>query len=114
MMFLAEPFDLDVENQGGRVAGLLAAASEVVVRRAPLLGSFVGSVVAEWRKLIAEISNAFSVIAGIATRSKRNCSAVSIRSPRRMTTICRSRNQAFTAGHHWPSTKKSSNAQQQH
>jgi hypothetical protein len=60
MMFLAEPFDLDVENQGGRVAGLLAAASEVVVRRAPLLGSFVGSVVAEWRKLIAEISNAFS------------------------------------------------------
>ena len=60
MMFLAEPFDLDVENQGGRVAGLLAAASEVVARRTPLLGSFVGSVVAEWRKLIAEISDAFS------------------------------------------------------
>jgi hypothetical protein len=60
MMFLAEPFDLDVENQGGRVAGLLCAASEVVARRAPLLGSFVGSVVAEWRKLIAEISDIFA------------------------------------------------------
>jgi hypothetical protein len=60
MMFLAEPFDLDVENQGGRVAGLLCAASEVVARRAPLLGSFVGSVVAEWRKLIAEISGTFA------------------------------------------------------
>jgi hypothetical protein len=60
MMFLAEPFELDVENQGGRVAGLLCAASEVVARRAALLGSVVGSVVAEWRKLIAEISNAFA------------------------------------------------------
>jgi hypothetical protein len=60
MMFLAEPFDLDVENQGGRVAGLLGAAGEVVARRAPLLSSFVGSVVAEWRKLIAEISDAVS------------------------------------------------------
>jgi hypothetical protein len=60
MMFLAEPFELDVDNQGGRVAGLLRAASEIVARRAPLLGSIVGSVVAEWRKLIAEISDAFS------------------------------------------------------
>jgi hypothetical protein len=60
MMFLAEPFELDVENKGSRVAGLLAAASKIVARRAPLLGSFVGSVVAEWRKLIAEISGAFA------------------------------------------------------
>jgi hypothetical protein len=60
MMFLAEPFELDVENQGGRVAGLLCAASEIVARRAPLLGSIVGSVVAEWRKLVAEISDTFA------------------------------------------------------
>ena len=60
MMFLAEPFDLDVDNQGSRFAGLLAAASQVVERRAPSLCSFVGSVIAEWRKLIAEISGAFS------------------------------------------------------
>ena len=60
MMFLAEPFELDVENHGSRVAGFLCAASEVVARRAPLLGSFVGSVVAEWRKLVVEISDAFA------------------------------------------------------
>jgi hypothetical protein len=60
MMFLAEPFDLDVDNQGNRFAGLLAAASEVVACRAPLLCSFVGSVMAEWRKLIAEILDAFA------------------------------------------------------
>jgi hypothetical protein len=53
MMFLAEPFDLDVENQGGRVAGVLAAACKFVVR-------FIGPVIAEWRKLIAEISDTFS------------------------------------------------------
>jgi hypothetical protein len=60
MMFLAEPFELDVENRGGRVAGLFAAAGEVAARRAPLLGGFVGSAIAEWRKLITEISNACS------------------------------------------------------
>src|SRR5579862_5658226 len=32
MMFLAEPFELDVANRGGRVAGLLAAASKIAVR----------------------------------------------------------------------------------
>ena len=60
MMFLAEPFELDVDNQGSRVAGLLAGASEVVARRAPLLVRCIGSVIAEWRKLIAEISDAFA------------------------------------------------------
>jgi len=53
MMFLAEPFDLDVENQGGRVAGLITAAYKIVVR-------LIGPVIAEWRKLIADISDDFS------------------------------------------------------
>jgi hypothetical protein len=60
MMFLAEPFELDVENQGSRVAGLLAATSKILARRAPLLVRFFGAVIAEWRKLIAEISDAFA------------------------------------------------------
>ena len=60
MMFLAEPFELDVDNQGSRVAGLLAAAYKIVARRLPLSGSFIGSVVAEWRKLVVEISDAFA------------------------------------------------------
>ena len=53
MMFLAEPFELDVENQGSRVAGLVAAAHRIVAR-------LIGPVIAEWRKLVAEISDAFS------------------------------------------------------
>jgi hypothetical protein len=53
MMFLAEPFELDVENRGGRVAGLLVAAYTIVTR-------LIGPAIAEWRKLIAEISDAFS------------------------------------------------------
>ncbi len=60
MMFLAEPFELDVENQGSRFAGLFAAAYEIVARHSPLLVRGIGSVVAEWRKLIAEILDAFS------------------------------------------------------
>ena len=60
MMFPAEPFELDVESQGSRVAALVAAASEVAARRTPLLARIVGSVATEWRKLIAEISDAFS------------------------------------------------------
>ena len=60
MMFLAEPFELDVDNQGSRFAGLLAAASKVVARRAPLLVSFIGSAITEWRKLVTEISDAFA------------------------------------------------------
>jgi hypothetical protein len=59
-MFLAGRIELDVENQGNRVAGLIAGAGKAAARRAPLLGSFVGSAVAEWRKLIAEISRAFA------------------------------------------------------
>jgi hypothetical protein len=60
MMFLAEPFELDVENQGGRVAGLFCAASEVVARRAPFLVNLIGSAITEWRKLVTEISDAFA------------------------------------------------------
>jgi hypothetical protein len=60
MMFLAEPFELDVDNQGSRFAGLFAAAGGVVARGAPLLVSFIGSAIAEWRKLVTEISDAFA------------------------------------------------------
>src|SRR5580704_11886768 len=44
MMYLAEPFELDVDNQGSRFAGLLAAAYKIVVR-------LIGPVIAESRKL---------------------------------------------------------------
>ena len=60
MMFLADSLELDVENQGSRFASLLAAAGDIVARRAPLLVSFIGSAIAEWRKLITQISDAFA------------------------------------------------------
>jgi len=60
MMFLAEPVELDVDNQGSRFAGLLTAASRIVARRAPLLVSFIGSAITEWRNLVTEISDAFA------------------------------------------------------
>ena len=60
MMFLAEPFELDVDNQGSRIAGLFAAVSEVMARRAPFLVNLIGSAITEWRKLVTEISDAFA------------------------------------------------------
>jgi hypothetical protein len=59
-MFLNEPFELDIENQGGRFVVLLAAVVEVAARRAPALAAFVGMMAIEWRKLVAEIARAFS------------------------------------------------------
>ena len=60
IMFIAEPIELDVDNQGSRIAGLLAAAGKVLARRAPFLVNFIGSAIAEWRKLVAEISDVFA------------------------------------------------------
>jgi hypothetical protein len=59
-MFLDEPFELDVENRGGRLAALLTAAIEIAARRLPAMATFVGQMVAEWRKLVAEISRAIA------------------------------------------------------
>jgi hypothetical protein len=59
-MFLDEPFELDVENRGGRLTAFLAAAIEIAARRLPAIATFVGQMVAEWRKLVAEISRAIA------------------------------------------------------
>jgi hypothetical protein len=60
MMFLAEPMDLDVDNKGNRIAVPLGSAIEIVTRRAPTFAAFVGMAIAEWRKLVEQISNAFA------------------------------------------------------
>jgi hypothetical protein len=57
-MFLDEPFELDIDNQGNRTLTLLGAAAHVVARRAPGIADFVGSMVTEWRKLVTQISSA--------------------------------------------------------
>jgi hypothetical protein len=58
MMIVAEPLELDLENQGSRLVEFLAAVLDVAARRAPVFATFVGMAVAEWRKLIAEILRA--------------------------------------------------------
>jgi hypothetical protein len=60
MMLLTEPFELDVENQGSRVAVPLGSVFDVVTRRAPAFAAFVGMVVVEWHKLVEQISNALA------------------------------------------------------
>lgn len=59
-MFLSDPFELDVPNQGSRFIACLAAATDFAARRAPPLVSFVRMAAAEWRQLIAEIAGALA------------------------------------------------------
>jgi hypothetical protein len=60
MMLLAEPIELDIENEGNRIAVPLGLAIDVVTRRAPALAAFLGMVVVEWKKLVEQVSNAFA------------------------------------------------------
>ncbi len=58
MMFLNEPLELDLANEGSCLVAPLAAAMDVAARRMPKFATFVGLITAEWRKLVAEISRA--------------------------------------------------------
>jgi hypothetical protein len=59
-MVLKEKVELDVANQGSRLVAQLAAAVDIVTRRAPNVAGFVGSMIAEWRKLVKQISGALA------------------------------------------------------
>jgi hypothetical protein len=58
MMFLNEALELDIENEGSRLVGPLAAAIDIVTRRAPTFAAFVAMAITEWRKLVAQVSRA--------------------------------------------------------
>jgi hypothetical protein len=60
MMLLTESFELDIKNQGNRFVAPLGSAIDGVTRRAPAFAAFVGMVVTEWHKLVAQIANAFA------------------------------------------------------
>jgi hypothetical protein len=60
MMFLNEALELDIENEGSRLVGPLAVAIDIVTRRAPTSAALVAMAVAEWRKLVAQVSRAFA------------------------------------------------------
>jgi len=58
MMFLNETLELDVANEGSRLVAPIVAGIDFVTRRLPLLASFIGLAIAEWRKLAGQISRA--------------------------------------------------------
>jgi hypothetical protein len=59
-MLVKHPFELDLPNQGGRFAELIATTADVAKRRVPFLTNLVGAVIAEWRKLDRRISGALA------------------------------------------------------
>jgi hypothetical protein len=60
IMQLGEPAELDIENQGSRIAAALGTVIGLATRRAPLLVTFIGMVIAEWHKLVAQLSAALA------------------------------------------------------
>jgi hypothetical protein len=58
LMVLDEPLELDIENRGSRIVGLLGATLNAAARCAPALVSFIGAMVAKWLKLVRRISRA--------------------------------------------------------
>jgi hypothetical protein len=56
IMQINGPTELDVANQGSRIAKLLGMIIDRAGRRAPLLVALAGMAIAEWRRLVAEIS----------------------------------------------------------
>jgi hypothetical protein len=56
---LVEPtIELDVPNQGNRLVESIATTIDLVRRRAPLVATFIGMAIAEWRKLDSRIAHA--------------------------------------------------------
>ena len=58
LMFLGGPLELDRDNEGSEIAEMLAAAIGTARRRVPTLVCFVEMAIAEWRKLLAQLSQA--------------------------------------------------------
>jgi hypothetical protein len=56
-----EHLELDLPNQGSRVAEPIASAMRVTKQRVPLLANLVATTAAEWRKLVSQILRAIAV-----------------------------------------------------
>jgi len=60
MMFFSEVLELDVENTGSRLVAPVAAAMGIATRRTPTFAAFVAMAITERRKLVAQVSRAFT------------------------------------------------------
>jgi hypothetical protein len=55
-MLVEHSIELDLPNQGSRLAELIARGAEIVRRRAPFVANMIGVAIAEWGKLDSRIS----------------------------------------------------------
>jgi len=55
IMFLNEPLELDLTNEGSRIAETLTAIIDLARHRLPAFAAFVAMATTEWRKLDAQI-----------------------------------------------------------
>jgi hypothetical protein len=59
-MFVADTFELGIENEGNDLIDSMSVTIDAAARRTPNLMHFIGSMVVEWRKLVAEVSRALA------------------------------------------------------
>jgi hypothetical protein len=59
-MFVEHSIELDLPNQGSRLAELIVTTIDTVRRRAPLVTNVIGAAMAEWRKLDLQIARVFA------------------------------------------------------
>jgi hypothetical protein len=59
-IYVTQPLELDIPNQGSRLVTPLAAVMDAAERRAPTLVTFIGMAVAESRNLVATVARAIA------------------------------------------------------
>jgi hypothetical protein len=60
IMQLSELAELDIENKGSHIAAALGTLVSATMQHAPRLAAFFGMTIAEWHKLVTEISATFA------------------------------------------------------
>jgi hypothetical protein len=55
-MLVEHSIELDLPNQGSRLAELIVRGAEIVRRRAPFVTNLIGVAIAQWRELDSRIS----------------------------------------------------------
>jgi hypothetical protein len=59
-MLVEHPIELDLPNQGNRLAEPIGTTIDIVRRHAPLVATFIGIAIAGWRGLGSQISHVFA------------------------------------------------------
>jgi hypothetical protein len=76
LMFLDDPCELDVTNEGGRIVEPLTAVIDLARRRAPTFTAFIMTTIAQWRKLDSRILH-------FCAGERKNCATLELICSRR-------------------------------